>query len=106
MNEKNNTNSEKIRGVIYEAIDALNDSLPKERRIEKSPQSSLFDETGAVDSLGLTLLIVSLEQKLEEQLGLRVTLVSDMAPSSEGGPFQNVYTLTNHILELAAEQNG
>lgn len=106
MNEKAIINSDKILGVIYKAIDALNDSLPKDRRIEKSPQASLFDQSGAVDSLGLTLLIVGLEQRIEEELGVRVTLVNDQVLSKEGSPFNNVKVLTDHIAKLVDEQNG
>lgn len=106
MNEKINPNPEKILNVIYAAIDALNESLPKDRRVEKSPQAILFDDSGAVDSLGLTLLIVGLEQKLEEEMGVRVTLVNDAVMDKEGSPFKNVSTLASYISKLVAEQNG
>ncbi|MDP2654676.1 MAG: hypothetical protein Q8Q08_11695 [Candidatus Omnitrophota bacterium] len=106
MADKIIINSEKILNVIYAAIDALNDSLPKDRRIQKSPQAPLFDESGAVDSLGLTLLIVGLEQKIEEELGARVTLVNDQAFSKESSPFQNVDTLAKYISQLVEGQNG
>ena len=104
MDEK--INLQKVLDVIYGAIDALNDSLPKDRRIEKSPQASLFDQSGAVDSLGLTLLIVGLEQKIEKELGVRVTLVNDAVMDMEGSPFKNVSTLASYISKLVAEQNG
>jgi D-alanine--poly(phosphoribitol) ligase subunit 2 len=106
MDENIIKNSERILGVIYAAIDALNDSLPKERRVEKSPEAHLFDSSGVVDSLGLTLLIVGLEQKIEEELGVRVTLVNDEVMSKETSPFQNVGTLTKYISKLVAEQDG
>lgn len=106
MNENANVNYEKILNAIYGAIDTLNDSLPKDRKIVKSPQAGLFDSSGAVDSLGLTLLIVGLEQRIEDELGVRVILVSGDVLSQENSPFNNVGTLANYISKLVAEQNG
>ena len=92
--------SEKVLRVIYKALDSLNESLPKDKRIEKSPHAPLFDGSGVIDSLGLTILIVALEQLIEEDLGARVTLVNDTVMSSDQSPFQNISTLADYISNL------
>lgn len=106
MGETVISTSEKILNIIYAAIDDLNDSLPKDKKIQKTPDASLFGNSGTIDSLGLTILIVSLEQKIEEGLGITVTLVNDTVMSKDESPFQTVNTLANYISTLIDQKNG
>ena len=106
MDDRTNKNSQKILDIIYKAIDALNDTLPHDRKVEKSPEAGLFNDLGAVDSLGLTLMIVDLEQKIEEDLGVRLTLVNNDTLSQEDSPFNNVSALAQYIESMIDAQNG
>jgi acyl carrier protein len=101
----NESKSKTILDVIYKAIDTLNESLPKNRRIEKFPGAVLFDGAGILDSLGLTILIVSLEQNIEEELGVTVTLVNETFMHQDRSPFRNVSVLAEYISKLVNEKN-
>jgi len=59
-----------------------------------------------LDSLGLVELIVDVEQRLEAELGVAVTLADERAMSLRQSPFRTVDTLADYICVLAAEQNG
>ena len=67
-------NEERIQKGILSAIDELNEQLPRKQKIRKSVDSVLLGQKGGLDSLGLVNLIVSVEQKIEEDFGLSVSL--------------------------------
>lgn len=107
MNRSLQNNKEKVLQAIYGAIDQVNETLPKEKHIEKTPQTMLFGAEGAIDSLGLTMLIVAIEQKIEEEFDAVITLVDSSTMSEERSPFRNVEKLTFHITTLLEEKfNG
>ena len=109
MEGKNGTpsNKERILGSIYMAIDQINETLPEEKRINKSLETVLLGPEGSIDSLGLTMLIVAVEQKIEEEFGQVITLVDATAMSEEHSPFQKVEKLVDHIdMLLGEQQNG
>ena len=47
------TDNEKVIQAVMDAIDELNEQLPKEERLEKSVDTALFGDGGSLDSLGL-----------------------------------------------------
>ena len=58
---------------------------------------------GRLDSLGLVTLIVDLEERLQDDLGLGVALANERALSQRESPFRTVGTLTEYVLALAGE---
>jgi hypothetical protein len=55
-------------------------------------------------SLGLVSLIVELEQTLEEQYGLCLTIADERAMSRRHGPFRSVGSLADYVHQLIQEQ--
>lgn len=66
-------------------------------------ETILIGKGSILDSLGLVTLIVDLEQKLEDDHGISVTLVNDRAMSQKNSPFRTVQTLTDYIYGLVSE---
>ena len=87
----------KVTQAVMDAIDELNEQLPKEERLEKSIDTPLFGSGGNLDSLGLVSLITSVEQKIEETIGVNLTLLEDIAVLEDENPFENVNTLAGYI---------
>jgi len=107
INESLPGNREKIFQAVYRAIDQVNETLPKEKHIEKAPQTVLFGSEKGIDSLGLTMLIVAIEQKIEEDFDAVITLVDASTMSEEHSPFLSVEKLATHITSLVEEKlNG
>ena len=96
---------EKIREAIYHAIDEMNEQLPKGRTLEKSPQTILFGKGGQLDSLGLVSFIVEVEQKIEEELGVSITLADERAMSQKSSPFLTLQTLSEYVSLLLKEDD-
>ncbi|MGD9648617.1 MAG: hypothetical protein AB7U73_23095 [Pirellulales bacterium] len=93
--------AEVIRQLVFESIDELNDALPPDERVDKEPASPLMG-SGKLDSLGVVDLMMILEQKLADQLDVRVSLALTSATSggAEGTPFATVGSLIEHVTAL------
>jgi acyl carrier protein len=89
--------------LVYQAIDDLNDLLPDDRKLRKSPDTPLFGRSGALDSLGLVTLIVNTEQRVDSTFGRPISLTSEKAMSEANSPFQTVASLTDFILTALTE---
>ncbi len=87
---------EKVREVLYAAIDQINDTLPRDKQIVKAEGTLLLKERGGLDSLELTLLIVAIEQKIEEAFGRGIVL-NAMGPTALSHPLRSVGVLTDYI---------
>ncbi len=94
------TMEERVLSVIYGAIDEINEPLPKAQQCEKGLDSTLFGQEGPLDSLGITILIVTLEQRIEQEFDTYVSLTDENIMSFEHSPFLTVSTLVKHISSL------
>ena len=64
----------------------------------------LIGKKGILDSLGLVTLIVSIEQKLQDDHEIAVTIADERALSMEKSPFLTVSSLSDYIALLIREQ--
>ena len=92
--------------LLYEAIDELNPRLPPGMQVEKSPATVLFGDNGRLDSLGLVNLIVATEEKIEDQLGVTISLADEKAISLERSPFGTIEAFANYIKLLLDEHHN
>ena len=92
--------------LLYEVIDALNTELPDEERLEKSADAVLLGDSGTLDSVTLVNLIVAAEQKIEEELGVTISLADERAMSQESSPLSTVGNLVDYISLLLSEHDG
>lgn len=95
--------NEKVLELIYRAIDDLNVELSEEDQLKKAPDTILFGNSGALDSLGLVNLIIATEQYVDSDLGVAFTLADERAMSQKSSPFRTVGTLADYILMLLKE---
>ena len=95
---------EKIQQSIYNSIDSLNAQLPNEGHIEKSNNTALFGSGSKLDSLDLINLVVAVEQNIEDEFDITITLADERAMSQETSPFKTVGTLTDYIEMLLKEK--
>lgn len=96
---------ENILEIIYNALDEVNEQLPKSKHIAKLPESPIYGKDGNLDSLGLVNMIVSVESGLED-IDLNLVLADEKAMSQANSPFKNVSTLADYILKLAEQENA
>ena len=96
---------EKLIQLIFRAVDQVNGHLPNESHLEKSLETILSGEEAKLDSLGLISLIVALEQELEKEFGISVTLVDETTMSQDHNPFRTIRTLADYATNLLEEDS-
>jgi D-alanine--poly(phosphoribitol) ligase subunit 2 len=93
----------RIIDAVYHALDDANEDLPASKRLRKSADQVLFGNGAVIDSIELVSLIVHVEGRLAEELGMQVTLADERAMSQKHSPFRTVGTLCDYIRTLAGD---
>ncbi len=101
------TIKENIVQTIFAAVEEVNQQLPPQEKLEQSLETVLFGKAGKLDSLGLVNFVVAVEERIEKDLGLAITLADERALSQKRSPFRNIGALADYIQALVEEeQNG
>ena len=66
----------------------------------------LFGGNGLYDSLGLVSFVLDIEQQVNDQYGLLISVADDRAMSQERSPFRNVASLADYVMQLVGEQES
>ncbi|RME30560.1 hypothetical protein D6792_00480 [Candidatus Parcubacteria bacterium] len=94
-----------INLVITSLRDVLEQSgRPLPATIEEN--TLLFGKGALLDSLALVTIVVDLEQRLEEEHGLTLTLADDRAMSQRNSPFRSVGALVDYLEQLIHEEQS
>ncbi|NPA52741.1 MAG: hypothetical protein GXO22_07580 [Aquificae bacterium] len=96
---------ESIKNIIIESLKELNEELNIKELENPDENTKIYGEGGLLDSLALVTFITDLEEKIEDELGYRITLVNERAMSRFRSPFKDVKTLSLYIQELIKEEN-
>ena len=94
---------DQVLEVIYNSIEDVKDSLTSYQEINKTKETALIGNEGFLDSLGLVVLIVAVEQNLQETLGISPTLADEKAMSQKVSPFRTIETLADYIIKLTGK---
>ncbi len=96
----------KILDLIYIAVDEVNEQLPKNKQLAKSPDTKLFGKDGKLDSLALVNFIVAVEDIIDDETDISLTIADEKAMSQSNSPFQSIDRLADYITQLIREENG
>ena len=94
------TNNEKAMQAVTEAIDELNEQLPREEKIKNSMETVLMGKGGNLDSLRLVSLVTTVEQKIEENFGMAVSLLADIDAFENDNPYGTVRSLADYVASI------
>ena len=89
--------------VIYSALDLINSEKGSEGKLIKSEETTLFGHGANLDSFELVGLVLSVESKIAQELGVVVTLADEKAMSQRSSPFRTVATMANYIVQVIEE---
>jgi D-alanine--poly(phosphoribitol) ligase subunit 2 len=98
-----NTN-EMILRIIFDAVAEINEQRPPDQRLTVSPDMVIFGKEGKLDSLGLVSLIVAVEQRIEDEYGVAVTLADERAVSASSSPFRTAASLADYVCKLLGDR--
>ena len=95
--------SRKIEQILIEAIDEVNEQLEEGVSIAHASDTLLYGIDAQMDSLDLVNLIVTFEQKIDDRLGVKITLANEKALSMRQSPFRTVGALHDYACTLVKE---
>ena len=91
---------ERIRNIVLEAIDELNEQLPSDRQLGNSNETALFGKSGAVDSFGLVNLLVAIEEKIDHEFGVSINIADLNMIAWDSNPFKSIGNLIDHVASI------
>ncbi len=91
---------EKIKNIIREAIEELNEQLEDDKRLTYSEDVRLIGRKANIDSMDFVTLVTIIEELIGDELDKDIHIVSDKAFSREKSPFYSIGTLTDFVAEL------
>ena len=92
--------------ITYLVTESLKNVLLENESTEidnVNASTSLLGKHSILESLGLVTLLVDLEQRLEENYDVCVTLADERAMSQKNSPFRTVQSLIDYIRMLLEE---
>ena len=92
-----------VEKLIFDAIDELNITQSADERLEKALDTPLLGESGKLNSLGLVNLIVGVEERVESEAGVAITIADEKYHDQNRSPFSDVSTLVDYVSMLIDE---
>ena len=93
---------QEIREAVYRALDEVNELLPSDEQLTKSPETLLAGEQGGLDSMSVVNLVLATEDAVEAAFGVRVDLADQDAYPEDAYPLASVSALCGYLDKLLA----
>lgn len=97
---------EDITGLIIGTANDLHEDQEIEIDGELGASTPLFGQSGLLDSLGLVSLVVAVEQAIEDEFDVRVSLADEKALSQTNSPYRTIGSLAEYAGSLVEEQRA
>jgi hypothetical protein len=93
---------ESLLDCIKQGIEEINITREQKIPIEELDSIRIYGEGGVFDSMQLVNFLMVVEEKMSDQMGLAMTIVSEKAISRKVSPFSTVSALLEYLVEEAA----
>lgn len=90
-----------VTSCLRDAVEQLGTPTPA-----ITEDTVIVGEGAILDSIGVVSLIVDIEQRLEMDHGVSITLASERAMSQRSSPFRTAGVLTDHVCTTIAERQA
>ena len=92
-----------IIDIIYSAMDNIKDMVSDSSNFKKDPQTILYGQDSALDSMAMVGLIIAVEDKINQKFGNTIVLANEKAVSMKNSPFKSVESLAEYAAKLLQE---
>jgi hypothetical protein len=96
------TNKTHIIESVYQAIDALNKTLPEDERLDKSPETKISE---SLSSLSIVNLVIETELAIEQEYGKRINLANQATVDAGAGVFEDVASFAEFVQAQVNAEN-
>ena len=93
-----------ILDSLKEGIDDTTEESRKLNIANASSETRLFGGKGLLDSLGVVILLTDLEEKVDEEFDVTISLASDSTMSRTRSPFRTVKSLAEYMILAVMEE--
>ena len=90
--------------ALKEGLESLSDDARKTAINKADENTRLFGGEGLLDSMGVVILLSDLEDKLDDEYDVILSLASDSTMSKTRSPFRNVKSLAKYIIAAVEEE--
>ena len=96
-----------LNQLFFDVIDEFNAQTEQDKHLKQHADETLFGDGGVLDSLGLVNLITLVEEHVEDEFDVTITLADEKAMSRKKSPFRTVGSLIAYVSDLLEEhQDG
>lgn len=95
-----------VRKLIVEWCTDYNESADRKVELAAGDDARLFGVERVLDSLALVSLLVAVEQGIDDELGVVLTLADEKAASRARSPFKTVGALVAYATERTLEESA
>ncbi len=99
-------NRDQLVSLIVDTAQDYILSDPKRASVTIDETTRLFGTQGLFDSVGLVSVLLDVEQQINDQWGVSITIADDRAMSQSRSPFRTISSLTDYVLTLIQEQQA
>ena len=89
---------EKIKSLVIESLNELKEMNGLD--FELTDETILLGEDSVMDSFDFVSFVSTLEEKIADETGKTVSVVSEKAFSKKYSPFKTVDRITDYVMEL------
>lgn len=93
-----------LEEIVYRALDEVRDLVDDPESLVESPHTKLIGTGAVMDSVTFVSFLVAVENTIEDQLDVRVTLANEKAMSRTRSPFLTLATLAEYATELLRQE--
>ncbi|MDX2240336.1 MAG: acyl carrier protein [Leptolyngbyaceae cyanobacterium bins.302] len=89
--------------LIVERVHEIGAEQEIELPVDLGNETPLFGQHGLLDSLGLVSLVVAVEQAIEDEYGVTVSLADEKAMSQKNSPYRTIGSLAayaHHAMQV------
>ena len=93
------------KSIVENIISEVSNSIYTDNEeIVINENSVIYGDNSPLDSLALVSLIVAVEQNIEDEFGISITLADERAMSQENSPFRSVRSLADYVETILKEK--
>ena len=106
MSLDSNRVTEVIRRLVLEWCADHNEAAERKVDLGAGDAAPLFGIERVLDSLALVGLLVAVEQGIDDELGVTLTLADEKAASQERSPFRTIGSLVAYATKRTLEESS
>ncbi|MCW8914505.1 MAG: hypothetical protein OQK24_01480 [Magnetovibrio sp.] len=93
-------NNNAAEELVFRALDDVNAGLPSDLALEKGRETVLLGDQAKIDSLGLMILLSSIERYSPDVAGKSITLSTEDMLDNANDPLKSVGTLSDYVAKV------